>query len=898
VTVSSGTKLGPYEILSPLGAGGMGEVYRARDTRLERTVAIKVLPQHLSGSAKVRQRFEREAKTISQLSHPHICALYDVGREGGVEFLVMEYLEGETLSERLLRGPLPLEQTLRYGTEIADALDKAHRQGVVHRDLKPGNVMLTTSGVKLLDFGLAKLAAPAPAGGLASLSMQPTTPKRTELTAEGTILGTLQYMAPEQLEGKEADARTDIFALGATLYEMATGRRAFTGANQASLISAIMTTEPISISTLQLPSPPGLDRVVRTCLAKDPEDRWQNAGDLRRELRWIAEGGPQAGVPAVVVPGRKGWRRGAWAAVGAALAVALTASLLFRSREPPRAVRTSILPPEKSAFVFESGPMALSPDGTRLAFIASTADGKNLLWARALNGMSAQSLPGTEDASYPFWSADSRFLGFFAGGTLKKIDASGGPPQVVCDSPTGRGGTWNRDGTIVFASARGPLLRVTSAGGTPAPLAGLDDSLGELTHRFPSFLPDGRHYIYLAQAFSSHPQDSNILYVGSLDSKKRTRLLRVNSSAVYAPASAGASSGYLLFTRENTLVAQPFDPKRLSFTGEAVPIGESLSFFASVGYAVFTASNIGIVAYQSGGAGSLSQLTWFDRAGKQLEVLGAPADYRRPRVSHDGRRVAVDLVDPSTGRFDLWIIDLQRHGSTRLTFGPADNWAPVWSPDDSRIAFTCIEKQGLLNISERASSGAGEADLLVPGDKNTKLPSDWSRDGKFLAYTAMGAETKASWDIFTFSFADQKRTAFLATAAREMNGVFSPDGHWLAYASEESGKAQVYARPFPAAGGKWQISTEGGNQPVWGLGGKELFYLAPDNKLMAVEIRTSPSFEAGTPKALFETRIRSATGRQYDVSADGKRFLINTLPGATKAVPITLVQNWATELKK
>jgi Tol biopolymer transport system component len=897
MTLPAGTRLGPYEILSPLGAGGMGEVYRARDTRLGRDVAVKVLPSHLSDSPELKQRFEREAKAISQLTHPHICTLYDVGSQDGVEYLVMELLEGETLADRLGKGALPRDQVIRCGIEITEALEKAHRGGIVHRDLKPGNIMLTKSGVKLLDFGLAKMVAgpvlPAKASSLPTQGV-PSQP----LTEQGTVMGTFQYMAPEQLEGTEADVRTDIFALGTVLYEMATGRKAFTGKSRVSLIGSILKDEPPPISSIEPMTPPALDRLVQTCLAKEPDDRFQTAHDVKLQLRWIEEGGSQAGAPAVVVSRRRSRERLAWAVAGiAAVAALLLAALHFGNpRERPRTVQASILPPEKSAFVFDGvGPMALSPDGTRLAFVAATPEGKNLLWARPLNGMSAQPLPGTEDASYPFWSPDSRFLGFFAAGVLKKMDASGGPSQTVCDAATtGRGGTWNRDGVIVFARPRGPLMRVSSEGGTPVPLADLDASRGEYSHRLPFFLPDGRHYLYLARSNpSGDPKDAEIVYAGSLDSKERKLLARVYSNATYAASSAGASHGYLLFARENTVVAQPFDPNGLRFTGEAVPIGDSVSFSTSIGYAAFTASNTGAFAYLSGA--NLSQPIWFDRTGRQLEALGSPADYRRVRLSHDGRQATVDIADSQSDRSYIWTIDLQRHISTRLTFGPLD-YMPIWSPDDRRIAFSS-DREGMSGVYTRASTGTGEEEVLVPPDKSFKFSTDWSSDGKSFLYSVLGAEERSSWNIFTFSFVEKKRAAFLATPANEYQGVFSPDGRWTAYASDESGKFEIYVQPLSGHGGKWQISNAGGDQPVWGRDGREIFYVAPDNKLMAVGIETSQTFAARTPQPLFEVRIRSVTGRRYDVSADG-RFLINTVAGDTKGRPITLVQNWASELKR
>ncbi len=874
----------------------MGEVYRARDTRLGRDVAIKVLLEHLS-SPEGRQRFEREAQAISQLSHPHICALHDVGNEDGTEYLVMEYLEGETLAARLTKGPLALDRTLRYGIEIADALDRAHRQGIVHRDLKPSNVMVTKSGVKLLDFGLAKLAAPFVPTGVAGVSMFPTSP--SNLTAEGTILGTFQYLAPEQLEGKEADARTDIFAFGAVLYEMATGKKAFYGTSQASLISAIMSSEPPPITQGFPLAPAAFDRIVRISLAKDPDDRWQSAHDIGSELKWVAEGGSGTGLAAPGVAPRTSRERLAWAAAaGATLAaLALALLLLARPREALRMVQATIPPPEKSSFVFEGGPMALSADGRRLAFLAPNAEKKILLWVRPLNGTAAQPLSGTDGARYPFWSPDGRFLGFFAGGKLKKIDAAGGPSQVLCDTQEGRGGTWNREGVILFSpSSRDPLLRISSSGGAPAPATELDTTKREFSHRFPFFLPDGRHFLYLAQAVGTGPGGGREVCIGSLDSKERRPLLPVNSNVVFAPSAPGAASGHVLFSRERTLVAQPFDAKRLRLSGEAFPVGEQVEYFGNLALGVFTASDNGILAYQASGAGGISQLVWLDRSGKPLEVLGPPGDYLRPRISRDGRRVAMDIRDPQTGQADIWIYDLSRRVSTRFTSEPADNIFPIWSPDGSRIVFESNRK-GSDDLYQKVSSGAGNDEEFLVQEGRLLVPTDWSSDGRFVVYNLIDARTKRGWDLGIYSVAEKKTSVFLSTPSSEANGRFSPDVRWLAYTSDESGRYEVYVQPFPGPSGKWQISTAGGGQPVWNPDGKEIFYVSADNKMMVVDIKTDSGFEAGTPRALFELTLKSGTGWKYDISPDGQRFLANTVVGEVKANPITLVLNWASEIK-
>ncbi len=909
MTLIAGTKLGPYEIQSPLGAGGMGEVYRARDTRLDRAVAIKVLPSAMSSSPEVRQRFEREAKTISQLSHPHICALYDVGREGETEYLVMELLEGETLTERLAKGALPLEQTLRYGQEIADALDKAHRQGIVHRDLKPGNVMLTKSGVKLLDFGLAKtFERPLDAAGReqAAAGQHPMAkysltalPTVQGLTQEGTILGTFQYMAPEQLEGRDANARTDIFALGATLYEMATGRKAFSGNSQASLISAILRDEPQSISQVQPTTPPSLDRVVRGCLAKDPEDRWQSAGDVGKQLKGIAEGS-EAGLPVPHVLPRKGRERLALLAFAAAASAALVLGfLLLRQRPAPQArFEASILPPEKNQFVFRGSPPAVSPDGRRIAFTAESTEGVTRLWVRPFASASAQALPGTEGATRPFWSPDSRSIGFFAGGKLKRVEASGGPPQTLAAAPSGRGGTWSRDGVILFVPAfQDPVYRVSASGGGAAAVTSLGPGRGEYQHVWPVFLPDGRHFLYVGfLGAEARPDSINGLYVGSLDSKEVKLLQSGRGNAAYSPSSS-LSRGHLLFMRGSTLLARPFDSGRLEFTGEAAPVAENVLYFGAQGSGTFSVSDNGLLAYQTGAQGDPSRLQWFDRTGKAIESIGQVAAHTHPRISRDGRRVVSALLDGQTALLDLWLYDLPRRVSTRFTFEPAVNLFPVWSPDGGRIAFASNRK-GRHNIYQRATSGSGDDELLLPPAATFRFPTDWSPDGGLIAFQANSAQANTGLDLWIFSFTDRKERPFLATPFQEWSPQFSPDGRWIAYTSDESGRPEVYVRPFQGSSGKWQVSNGGGSYPRWRRDGREVFYIAPDKTLMTVEVQAGSAFEIGAPKPLFRTQIRSTdAGSQYDVSADGQRFLINTIVPEEQSA-ITVVQNWTAGLKK
>ncbi len=884
--LAAGAKLGPYEILAPLGAGGMGEVYRALDTRLERTVAIKVLPQHLSNSPESRQRFEREAKTISQLSHPHICALYDVGREGETEYLVMEYLEGETLSERLVKGALPFEQTLRYGVEIADALDKAHRQGIVHRDLKPGNVMITKSGVKLLDFGLAKAVAPATPQQVTSF------PTQQALTQEGTILGTFQYMAPEQLEGSDADARTDIFAFGTVLYEMATGQKAFSGKTQASLIAAIIERTPAAISTVAPMTPPAFDRVVKTCLAKDPEDRWQTAHDLMLELKWVTEGGSAAGLP--VVARRKSRERLAWGLAAlfavAALIAAYAAVQFRRAAGETRTVRAFVQPAPKTTFraFGVSGSMAVSPDGRFLAYATSTPEGKRVLWLRPLDSVTEQVLPGTEEASFPFWSPDSRFIGFFTSDRLKRIPIAGGPALTICSAVDGRGGTWTRQGSILFALRNSPIYRVSETGGSPVAVTKFDPARSDTTHRWPSVLPDGRRFLYFASPVGSASED-NALFLASTDGKENRKLIQpASSNALYV-------SKHLLYARENMLMAQPFDPARGRFVGEAFPIAEQVYVDPLFSRAAYSASENGVLTYQTGSAIVGQRLVWYDRTGKEVgAAVKEPLVARGGRLSPDETRLATTVLDLAAGNTDIWTVDLKRGVASRLTFDPSPDGGPVWSPDGARIAFASERKGRPLLL--KSATGAGAEETLF-GSEDVKNTTDWSRDGRFLLFNRNMQKTKTDIWVLPF-FGDRKPFPFLQSVFTERNGRFSPDGRWVAYVSDESGRLEIYVRPFPAAGGKWQISTTGGQQPHWGADGKELFYLTPDRQLMAVEVKLGSEFQASTPKVLLAADMLPRTALLgFEVSGDSRRFLLGVGPEDTPT-PITLVLNWTAGPKK
>ncbi len=893
MSVSAGTRFGPYEIVSLLGAGGMGEVYRARDTRLGRDVAVKLLPPHLTLSPEARQRFEREARAIAALSHPNVCALYDVGREGDVDYLVMELLEGELLSKRLANGPLPFEQTLRYGVEIASALGRAHLMGFVHRDLKPGNVMLTTSGAKLLDFGLAKaFEAQGPAEALTSVSTA-----EEEVTREGAILGTLAYMAPEQLEGRKADTRSDIFAFGAVLYEMATGRKAFQGSSRASRISAIMTAEPEPVSVSQATAPPALDRLVRTCLAKDPEERWQSAHDVARELKWIAAGGSPAEVSAPSPARRGGLKRAAWIAA-VLFGIALSVQVFLHLRQPrsgagtPRALKLSILPPEGKAF--QPGSVVLSPDGTRLAFVAPGADGRNVLWIRPLDSLEARPLPGTERAFSPFWSPDGNSVAFMTPDKLKRIDASGGPPQVLCDARVGRGGTWNRDGVIVFSPyPTEGLFRVSAGGGPPAPLTKLDLSRRENSHRWPTFLPDGRHFLFVVRSAQS---ENRAIYVGSLDSDKTTRLMSGTSNVLYASSPSGSSRGFLLFEHDGWLVARPFDARRLELAGEPIPIAPKVKGSDPLAAGTFTVSETGVLAYGSGTT-ALRQLAWIDRGGKSLGAVGTPGLFIGFALSPDGKRVALDLVNLEPGGREIWLMELAHGVASRLTAASAAELSPVWSPDGTRIAFATSRGWGSTDIFQTLSSGAGRAEALLKSE-NRELPTDWSRDGQSLLFERVGMASKS--EVWVLPLVGERKPApVLQAPFNESQAVYSPDGRYIAYVSDESGRQEVYVQTSPLSAAKWRISPDGGSQPQWRRDGSELFYLTPDGRLMAAGVASG--FEASSPTLLFRTEAMNqdvvGTASQYAVTSDGRRFLVSSPVDGQRSEPITVVLDWTADLK-
>ncbi len=895
MSLTAGTRLGPYEILSPLGAGGMGEVYRARDTRLSREVAIKVLSSELSSDQERLSRFEQEARSASALNHPNIVTVYDIGQANSVSYIAMELVEGKTLRELVAAGPLAMKKLLPIAAQVAEGLAKAHAAGIVHRDLKPENLMVSTDGfVKILDFGLAKLIPTSSE----ALSHIPT--MGTPETHPGSVLGTVGYMSPEQASGQPVDFRSDQFSFGSILYEMATGKRAFQRATTVDTLSAILHEEPEAIGQLNREVPPPCRWIVDRCLAKDPDERYASSRDLARDLSSVRDhisevSGSGEGTLAALPAGarRRNRERLAWGgmtAVALLLAVAAMVRYAYRAATLARPLRLSIVLPEKS----DLRAAALSPDGSRLVFVAKDSSGKKLLWIRPLDSLAVQPLAGTENPSFPFWSPDSRFVGFFADGKLKKIDASGGPPQTLCDAPISRGGTWNREGVILFAPIASPVYRVSAAGGLATPVTRFDPARGETTHRWPFFLPDGRHFLYLVASFGSGGQQEKMgIYVGSLDSKEEKFLLRANSNVAYAPP------GYLLFFRERSLLAQLFDAKGLRITGDPFPVAEQIQYFPQIYSALFSISENGVLLYRAASASAASRLLWFDRSGKEIGSLGTPGDQANPRISPDGKRVALDITDPQTGNMDIWIYDLSRGIPTRFTFDPAEDTTPIWSPDGSRIVWGS-NRSKVRDLYQKDSSGAGSEEVLFRSG-SAKFSTDWSPDGRFILHRVV--DPKTNLELWVLPVAgDGKPIPFIKATFGVDHGQFSPEGRWVAYSSNESGKWEVFVIPFPGPGGKWQVSTAGGSEPRWRRDGKELFYLAPDGKLMAVEVKEGPTFEAGAARPLFQTRRREHVSStdlfSYDVSADGQRFLVNTDVGEVTSSPLTVVLNWTAELKR
>ena len=890
MALARGTRLGPYEILAPLGAGGMGEVYRARDTRLGRDVAIKVVPQHLSASPEARARFEREAKAVSSLNDPHICTLHDVGREGDTDYLVMELIEGETLADRLARGPLPLQELLRLGAQIAGALDRAHRTGVVHRDLKPGNVMLTRSGAKLMDFGLAKGLGAASTPSALTAAPTATSP----LTADGAVVGTFQYMAPEALEGRETDARGDLFALGVVLYEMATARRAFEGRTQASLIAAILKEEPPPLHATNAMSPPALDRLVRLCLRKNPDERIQSAHDVRLRLEEIAAGGeePESG-PAATGAGRAvRSARLAWgiAALAALAAIALAAGTWLRPAAPARVIVSSIVSPDATSFVAGIPVVALSPDGSRVAYVTRGPGGSGL-WVRPIDAAKPTLIATSDDANCPFWSPDSRSVGFYANGHLKKVDVAGGDIEVLAPMRECLGASWGADGAIYYVPDRyASIHRLPASGGEPATIAIHGAEGSKRITSSPSLLPDRRHVLYTVNE-SWQGSQNNGIFVATLDGRDEKRLLPVLSNARYV------EPGWLVYGKDGALRAQKFDARQLALAGEPFALVDDVQYIGFYQTHIFSVSDSGLLAYVQGKGSIARQLTWVDRKGAVLGTVGKPGNYFSPRISHDGRRIAFDMSEVTTDSGDIWSLDLARDIATRLTFESRNESCPIWSPDDLRILFYG-DFPGHADLFTIASDGAGGAEPLLSNEA-TNIPTDWSMNGRSILVQSSLRTSLNSTDLLLYTPGGEQTAPWVATPFSERQARFSPDGRWISYQSDESGRMEVYVRGFTPPGGKWRVSSDGGDSAVWSRDGKELFYLSLDSRLMSVAVGQGPEFRSGAPVPLFKIPgdiLNISVVTQYDVSPDGRRFLMNLdVPTETQRL-ITLVTDWPTLL--
>jgi eukaryotic-like serine/threonine-protein kinase len=875
-----GSRLGPYEIVAPIGAGGMGEVYRAKDPRLGREVAVKVLPASFSSDPDRMRRFEQEARAAGILNHPNITAVYDVGTLDGTPYVVTELLEGETLRSRLAGGALAPRRAVDYALQIAHGLAAAHEKGIVHRDLKPENLFVTRDGrVKILDFGLAKLTQPERGGPQTNL------PTETAATEPGVVLGTLGYMSPEQVRGRPADARSDIFSFGAILYEMLSGRRAFHRDTAADTMSAILREDPPDLSSTNRLIAPALDRIVHHCLEKDPEARFHSAHDLAFQLQFPATGETSGIAAAPSLKSRPSPALLAMGAIALLLVAALTMLVLRRPNPAPaaRLVRFSVpIPP---GTIYAPGDisrgLSISPDGTNLV-VEALSNGRRRLFLRPLDSEKYTELEGTVGASAPFWSPDSCFIAFFADGKLKKIPAAGGPAEELCPAPYDWVGTWGRDGTILFSQippGEPGIFRVSDRGGEPVRVLGVDPS-DPVALLWPQFLPDGRHFLF--QALESTGR-MRALRVGSLDSRDVRVITQLASRFEYA------EPGYLIYVRDNALFAQPFDAKKAALYGEPTLVAENVHHFFGPGHAAFSVSQAGVIAYQV--AETPVRLVWLDRRGRELGVLGQPSVVEFVRISPSGNRIAVDVEDSRFGTSDLWVFEAASGASTRLTSGQIDENAPVWTPDGARLLFRRDDK-GPPDIAQMVvgSPGSERALLIQPG---VQQPEDVSRDGRRLVFLEDAATTADIWLISIDG--DSRPKLWLRSPFNERNPRFSPDGRWIAYDSDESGTREVYVALTDGAGEKKRISPSGGREPRWSSDGKELFYAAPDDTIVAVPVIPGSDLQTGPGAPLF----RMETGiRNFDVAPDGSRFLVSTPLEKSPESPIRVILNWPAALKK
>jgi serine/threonine protein kinase/Tol biopolymer transport system component len=885
-----GIRFAHYEITSHLGSGGMGEVYQAIDSSLGRSVAIKFLPEAFTQDSDHIARFQREARVLASLNHPHIAAIHGLEESGGRNFLVMELVEGETLQERLTRGPIHVDEALPIAKQIAEALEAAHEKGIIHRDLKPANIKLTTDGkVKVLDFGLAKAFGDEKG---ADLSNSPTLSMAA--TGAGTILGTAAYMSPEQTKGQMLDRRTDMFSFGAVLYEILTAQQAFPGPTVGDILAAVIRAEP-DWNRLPSETPPGIRRLLRRCLQKDRNRRLKEAGDARIEIEEArAEPELTSAVGRATASRRR--ERFAWilsAVLLIGMAVAVTQAL--RPSSGLRPLRLSIVPPAGTTFtsmdISGMPHFAMSPDGSRLAFVASAPGARPQLWVQQLESGAAQPLPGTDDARGPFWAPDSRSLAFYARGKLKKVPLDGTVPQDLTDVAVDvTSGAWNADGIIVFdATAGDGLFRISAEGGAVTPATKLDAARGEVTHRWPQFLPDGRRFIFYVR---STIQANSGVYVGSIDSGEKTQVLPSIANAVYA------RSGHLLFEQAGNLMVQAFDATAGVLRGQPSAFGDQVSSVPGPSYLSLSIGADGTMAYWSGQAAT-TELLWFDRNGRPLGNSGSARPYQSPALSPYARSLLItEQISPA--RADLWHIDLSSGVPSRLTF-PIGAFSfgrfGIWSPDGKEIVYSSIDTDG-LHLYQMAPSG-GDPKLLSlgPSAPSVFFPDDWSHDGRWLVYNVVA---KTAWDIWAFSFVDRKSRPILEEPYSQLQGRLSPDGRWLAYASDESGNWEVYVQPFPEGRSKRLVSSGGGSQPLWRGDGKELFYVAADNRLVAVPIRGTDTFEVGVSQPLFATRIPEVLApyrTNYAVSSDGQRFLVNSLTPQAAPAAITIAVDWQNRWK-
>lgn len=891
MAISAGARLGPYEVLSAIGAGGMGEVYRAHDSKLGRDVALKVLPSAFAADVERMARFDREARLLAALNHPNIAHIYGLEESSGTPALVMELVEGPTLADRIAAGPVRLDEALPIAKQIAEALEYAHERGVIHRDVKPANIKVKADGtVKVLDFGLAKALTEDQSA--ADMNNSPTLSMGA--TVAGVILGTAAYMSPEQAKAKPADRRADIWAFGVMLYEMLTGAQLYMGETAAETLASVIKETP-DLGKLPPDTPAAIRYLIARCLEKDPHQRLQHIGEARIAIARAKEPAPEP----YVAPRTQRQKTIAWMGFGALLLAGFGAFafayFLTSAPSQPDNIRFEITAPVGSTFTF----FELSPDGKLLAFTAQK-EGHVQLWVRPLNSLETRALSGTDGATYPFWSPDSSYLGFFADGKLKKIAVSGGVPQVLCDAPAGRGGTWGEGGVILFSpNEAGPLYRVPAAGGVPSVVT--ESPEGPLnSDRHARFLPGGNSFLY-TRLRGSYENDG--IYAGSLDGVKPTRILPDNSNAIYVPTASAHTGGYILFRRKETLMAQPFDPKGLKTTGEMFPVAEKLGVAANASYAGFTASWTGHLAYRSGNPFENRQLIWVNRAGNQLGTATQSARLYGGELSPDGKQIASAIVQ-DTGDTDIWLQDVTRGVISRFTFGPGARYVPVWSPDSMRIAFTTYTSGIGYTLRAKAANGAGAEESLA-GPGVMVLPNDWSPDGKFIVYSQFSEKTNDDLWLLPMQ-GDRKPIPYLLTPFNESEARFSPDGNWLAYMSDESGRMEVYVQTFPASGRKWQISSAGARFPKWSHDGRELFYISADQKLMSVPVKLgaagSGSFEAGVPVPLFDVASVPANTRRYSYqpTADGRRFLLSAPATGedSQAPPITVELNWQAGLKK